>query len=397
MSFAFRAYGAFLVVGLAACGGNTSGATATGPRTGSSSGSGSGSASGGSGGSGSGGGTSSGSTGSGSGGSSAGSSSGVGDGSSTGSSGGSSSGTASDAGGATDPFGCAFAWGEPSPSGSLSSYAWLQFVTTWVGSEVKADGSIASCGACGWLTNQVAPTNLIPVYYAYFIGFYGHANGFPDANTAGRGQPSLATGAGALIMANRSKIIQMYAYYAQQTHRAWPTKPLVWLLEGDFVQYTATTQTQPLTYQQLGQLAADITTAIKSNMPNAVVAIDHSNWNSDAVTNSFWAAMAQANYDMVWTTGVGNLNGFIPASTTAMSYNGKTATYSYIHTLTGKKILVDESAGASQQSDTWSNQSPAALNALISSGVVAVNVSGPPPSYQANVSALAPQLSSTCP
>ena len=270
-------------------------------------------------------------------------------------------------------------------------------MSTWVGSEVKADGSIASCGACGWLTSQVATTNLIPVYYAYFIGFYGHANGLPDANTVGRGQPSLATGAGALIAANRSKIIQMYTYYAQQSHQAWPTKPLVWLLEGDFVQYTATSQTQPLSYQELGQLAADITTAIKSNMPNAVVAIDHSPWNSDAVTNSFWGAMAMANYDMVWTTGVGNLGGFIPSATTATSYNGKTATYSYLHSLTGKKILVDESAGASQQSDTWSNQTPAALNALISSGVVAVNVSGPPPTYQANVAALTPHLNSTCP
>jgi hypothetical protein len=306
-----------------------------------------------------------------------------------------------------NPFGCQFGWGEPSPTGSLSSYNWLQFASSWVGSEVKADGSIASCSACGWL-GRMAPTNLIPVYYAYFIGFYGHANGLPDGNQNPNG-PNLTKGGGALILgaANSAcpsgklcasnKIVQMYAWYAQQSYKAWPTKPLVWLLEGDFEQYAATSQSQPLTYTQLGQLAALVTTAIKSNMPNAVVAIDHSPWVTNSVTQSYWGAMAQANYDLVWTTGVGNNAGFIAAGTTAKSFNGATATYAYLKGLTGKKILVDESAGMSQASDTWSNQTAATVNARISEGVIAVNVSGAPSSYQANLTALSPQLSSTCP
>ncbi len=306
------------------------------------------------------------------------------------------------------PFGCQFGWGEPSPSGALSSYSWLQFVSTWVGSEVKADGSLPSCSACSWLTGQIAPTKLIPVYYAYFIGFYGHANGLQDQNVAPNG-PNLATGAGALILgaANSAcpsgqlcasnKIVEMYAQYAQMSHAAWPTKPLVWLLEGDFVQYADSTQSKPLTYTQLGQLAALITTAIKSNMPNAVVAIDQSAWNDDSVTKSFWASMAMADYDLVWTTGVGNDGDFLNADASAQSYNGSTATYGFLHELTGKKILVDESAGMSQQSDTWSNQSAKTLNALIANGVIGINVSGAPSDYQANIAALASKLNSTCP
>ena len=35
-----------------------------------------------------------------------------------------------------------------------------------------------------------------------------------------------------------------------------------------------------LSYAELGQLGADITCAIKSNMPNAVVAINQSTWNA---------------------------------------------------------------------------------------------------------------------
>jgi hypothetical protein len=176
-----------------------------------------------------------------------------------------------------NPFGCSFGWGRQSPggSGSLASYNYLQLVASWVEGGVRADGTFPSCGGCTWLSNRVASSNLIPVYYAYMIGFYGHMNGLPDQNTNPTG-PNLATGGAALIKANRARIIQMYASYAQQTHAVWSSKPLVWFLEGDLIQYTETSQTSPLTMQELGQLAADITCAIKTNMPNAVVAINHS-------------------------------------------------------------------------------------------------------------------------
>jgi hypothetical protein len=341
-------------------------------------------------------------------GSSSGSGSGSGAGSGSGSGAGSEGGV--DGGSASRPFGCQLAWGEPSPSGSLSSYDWLQFTTTWVGSEVQADGSITSCSACGWLTGSVASTRLVPAYYAYFIGFYGHANGLPDQNQQPNG-PNLATGGGALILgpANAAcpsgqicasnKIVQMYASYAKQTHAVWPTKPLIWLIEGDFIQYTteAGTQTQPLSYAQLGQLAVQIAAAIKANMPNAVVAFDDSAWVGNQDRQSYWSAIAPADYDMVWTTGVGNNPPFLNAGEMSSSYNGATATYSFLHSYTGKTILVDESAGMSQQSDTWSNQPASTLDQLIAAGVVAVNVSGAPSSYQSNVTALEPKLASTCP
>jgi hypothetical protein len=319
-----------------------------------------------------------------------------------GATGGSAGATGGSGGAAGGPFGCKFAWGEPSPA----SASWLQWVTNWMGSSIKADGTVPSCETCSWLS-QLASTNLVPAYYAYVIGFYGHANGLPDGNQSSG--PNLTTGGGALILgaANagcpagqicaQNAIVRAYATYAKASHDAWPTRPLIWLLEGDYVQYAASSQSQPLSYAQLGQLAALITTAIKSNMPNAIVAMDHSTWNSDDVTNSFWGAMKQADLDLVWTTGVGNANGFMASGTTASSYNGKTCTYSYLHALTGLKILVDESAGLSQASDTWSNQPAATINARIAEGVIGINVSGAPSNYQSNVAALSPQLDSTCP
>jgi hypothetical protein len=189
----------------------------------------------------------------------------------------------------------------------------------------------------------------------------------------------------------------------------WPTTPFIWLIEGAFIQYTDTTQVASLTsttgasaalsYDQLGQLAALIATAIKTNMPNALVAFDDSAWISDTERPLYWAGITGAgtDFDMVWTTGVGNNPPFLNAGETASSYDGMTGTYSWLHKTTGKPILVDESAGASLAGDTWSSQSATTINSLIADGVVAVNVSAAPSDYQTNVTALEPSLSSTCP
>jgi hypothetical protein len=300
------------------------------------------------------------------------------------------------------PFGCKFAWGRQNPSGtgSLSAYNYLQSVAYWVESGIKSDGTYTSCGGCSWLSSRVAGSNLIPVYYAYMIGYYGHMNGLPDQNTDPNG-PNLATGGAALIKANRAKILTMYSNYARDTYAVWKTKPLVWFLEGDFIQYADTAQTSPLTMAELGQLAADITCAIKSNMPNAVVAINHTTWNGDDETNSFWCEMKRADYDLVWTTGVGNNGNFIESVGKAGYYNAATATYPYVHSLTGKNIAVDTSYGASAMSDSWSNQSAATLMNHIMNGVIGVNISSNPPSnYETLIQSIGPlqlPISAACP
>lgn len=294
-----------------------------------------------------------------------------------------------------NPFGCNLAWGTNNPGGSLNAYSYLQFMSFWIGAEARADGTLSSCSGCTWISNQVSKvSNVVPVFYAYIIGFYGHANGLPDGNVAPNG-PNLTTGGANLIRNNRAKIISMYSSYAQQANAVWGTKPLVWLLEGDFVQYTGTTQANPLSYAELAQLAEDITCAIKAAMPNAVVAINHSTWNTNAVTNAFWQAMAGVNYDMAWTSGAGNANDFFTPTTNAKSYNGSTATYAYLHSLTGRTILVDTSFGPSATSDSWSDSGAANLNLRIADGVIAINVTTPTSNYASNIAGET-GLSTTC-
>ncbi len=295
------------------------------------------------------------------------------------------------------PFGCDFAWGTNDPGGSLTSLDYLDFITKWVGYEVDSSGAISQCDGCWWLSNQVSATQLVPVFYAYFIGFFGKANGLPDGNEAPN-DPNLTTHASALIKSHRSQIIQMYSQYAQQAYQVWSERPLVWLLEGDFIQYTEDIQTDPLSMTELGQLAAEITTAIKSNMPNAVVSINHSTWNSDQETDAFWQSMQDATvaYDIVWTSGVANNNGYIESSGNSSSYNATTARYEYIHQLTGRNIFVDTSFGISAMADTWTAADAAILNARIAEGVIAANVVTIPGDYPSRIAALAPLLDSVC-
>src|SRR5262249_5829547 len=139
----------------------------------------------------------------------------------------------------------------------------------------------------------------------------------------------------------------------------------------------------------LAQLAADITCAIKSNMSNAVVAINHSTWNANNVTMDYWTAMkSTVYYDLVWTSGAATTTGYFNPDTTNTTYNAATAKYASIHQLTGKNISVDTSFGLSAMGDTWTPATPAVITARIADGVIAANVSTPPSNYQTSVTSI---------
>jgi hypothetical protein len=292
-----------------------------------------------------------------------------------------------------NPLGCEVAWGANGNAGSRTQY--LDFVTTWVGDENNG-GLNNECSDCS-LVRTVAGTNARVGYYAYFIGFQASKQaGYGDCNTDGDGQ-TLCTRGGQWIKDHRSSIVQMYANYARMTHEASPNKGVLWLLEGDFIQYTRSSQSSPLSLSEAGQLTADIICAIKANQPTASVGMNHSAWNTNEETDAFWRAMPLSIMDFVWTTGAGDANGFITEGTTASSYNGATAKYSYVRDLTGKRIFVDTSFGPSQQADSWSDQSASTLNQRIAEGIFAINITDPPAdsTYQGRISALG-ALASTC-
>jgi hypothetical protein len=285
------------------------------------------------------------------------------------------------------PFGCAFAWGANGNDGGRDSY--LDFITTWVGYEWTQNRE-QECDGCR-LAAELAQKQAVAVYYAYFIGSV-----LPDCNVEPNGS-NLCTDGARYIRDNRARILEVYGRYAQQTHDASPNKPVVWLLEGDFMQYTEDIQNAALSLGELGALAREITCAIRGGQPNAVVAINHTTWNSDQETDEFWRAMPLADIDFVWTTGVGDNAGFISRDTNATSYNAKSGTYRYVHELTGKPIWVDTSFGLSQQSDSWTGVAASELNHRLDEGVFAVNVTMPASDYAARLAALRGALDPVCP
>jgi hypothetical protein len=291
------------------------------------------------------------------------------------------------------PFGCELAWGANGNNGNRSSY--LDFITAWVGYETNG-GIGSTCDGCN-LARTLQSTNARAVFYAYFIGYQARAAGYGDCNTDMDGQ-NLCTHGATWIKANRARILEMYSNYARLTQTASPNKSVVWLLEGDFIQYTYAEQTSALTMAELATLTTDIVCAIKSAQPSAAVALNHSTWIRNPQMSSYFNAMrdsgALAILDLVWTTGMGNVSGGYFNDGDAR--NRSDGTYTYLSTLTGKHILVDTSFGATSMDDSWTGTPVATLNQRIADGVVAVNVTEPPSDYQTRVANLGPQLSSVC-
>ena len=106
--------------------------------------------------------------------------------------------------------------------------------------------------------------------------------------------------------------------------------------------------------------------------------------------------MANVNYDMAWTTGVANANGYFSASTETNPYNATTASYAYLHSLTGRTIFVDTSFGTSAMGDTWSNSPASTINSRIADGVIAANVITVPSNYVSAIGSLEPSLNMVC-
>jgi hypothetical protein len=288
-----------------------------------------------------------------------------------------------------NPFGCELAWGKNGNSANASSY--LDFITTWVGYEPNG-GLDGQCDGCG-LVDSLGSTNAIATYYAYFIGFQAAAAGFGDCNTDFDGQNLCNRGA-QWLRSNRSRVVSMYGNYARMSREADPDARVLWLLDGDFIQYTYPEQSAPFSMQELGELTSEIVCAIKSNQPEAIVALNHSSWLRNPTLASYFDAMPLELVDLIWTTGMGNAGGYL---NTGDAYGRVDGTYAYLRSLTGKNLLVDTSFGASQQADSWTNIGASTVNQRIAEGVIAVNVTSPPSDYQARITALAPSLSSTCP
>jgi len=288
-----------------------------------------------------------------------------------------------------DPFACAFAWGA-NPNGQIPSY--LDFATKWVGYEPNLD---SACDGCSWLSQNFSGTSAVPVYIAYFIAYRANIEGgLGDCNTDFDGH-NLCNDGAQWIRANRARILAIYQSYAERSRAAYPSKPVIWIIDPDFIQYTYEEQTDPLSMSELGSLASDIVCTVREAMPNALIALNHSSWIRGSVLTGYWNAMPLDAVEFVHTTGMASVpGGYINDGDAAGREDG---TYWFLHQLTGKPILVDTSFGVSTQANTWSTASADVLNQRIADGVAGVLINPTPSNYQNQINTLTPSLDRTCP
>ena len=291
--------------------------------------------------------------------------------------------------GFTNPFGCKFAFGSYE-NDLLSS---LDFIGTWIGDEPNgglnswsASGTNNSCGDCN-LVRQVANQNgKFVVFYTYFIGFQACRQGrFCDCNTSN--PPNLCTNASQWIRDNRAQLIRAYGEYARVVHQASPNKPVIWWLEGDFIQYTYEDQINAFSYEELGKLAKDITCAIKTNEPGAIVGMNHSPWINDDQMKKFWGAMPPE-IDIVWLQGPGDDN-------VLNNSWAETGRYDSLAKYSGYRPMMAETSYG--RPDRWTTTTVENINARIAQGVFAVHFNSRPTSGElSTISRYRPQLNSTC-
>ncbi len=282
---------------------------------------------------------------------------------------------------------CDFRWGMNWGSGTIPAN--IDLVSVWVGYETD-DGMNA--GVREMLLDVAGRPDAVPVYYAYFIPFKANIrNGLGDCNTDSDGHNLCNEGA-KWIRDNRSYVMTVYDTYARLTAEVWGTqKPIIWLIEPDFIQYTYPEQTSPFTRQEIADLASEIIRVVRARMPNAVISLFHATWTYNVA--EYWSHFDLTRVDMINTTGMADQNGYFNDGDAA---NRSEATYAFLHSTTGKPILVDTSFGVSNMNDTWSNASVATLNARIAEGVFAALVEPPPADYETRIGALGPMLASPC-
>ncbi|MEY2933881.1 MAG: hypothetical protein RL033_4630 [Pseudomonadota bacterium] len=285
-----------------------------------------------------------------------------------------------------NPLGCGFGWGA-NPDGAIPGY--LSFASKWVGYEPNP---LTRCDGCGWLQSY-GNLDVVPMYIAYFIAYRANLEaGLGDCNLDGNG--NLCSGGAQYIRDNRARLIELYASYAQRSYAAYPSRPMIWVIEPDLSQYAEGQSGNPLSMQQLGAFTSELICAIKTNMPNAVIAVNHSTWLSGDQVRAFWGAMPLDLIDLVHVTSSANIpGGYFNASD---ANNREEGTFRYLSQLTGKQILADTSFGITTMTDSWSSAASDTLDARIADGVAGVLVYPEPGDYAQRIGSLAPQLSSTC-
>jgi hypothetical protein len=199
---------------------------------------------------------------------------------------------------------------------------------------------------------------------------------------------------------HKQTILNAYRSYSQGYAGCYgTTKPIVFVMEPDFYQYTGDEQTDPWTPTEAGQIMSEFVAALSSSLPNARFSMDASPWvapNNGSDHGADWFS----NFDMSLFTFTNTSGGGTNANT-AKIRNDNNMTWAGLRQASGKPILADTGYGANGVSagedPNWNNAQN--INARIADGVISISQYNPGGSWGNTISGLRSQLDmpSSCP
>jgi hypothetical protein len=232
----------------------------------------------------------------------------------------------------------------------------------------------------------------VPAVVAYVAAFYAKRVGdLKDCNASGTQQDLCVAGA-KIISDNLAKIIAVYESYAQGFADCYgTTRPIIFMMEPDFYQYTITNQSQPWTGAQAGMIMSQLVSAIKKHLPNAVFSLDISPWvapNDGEDNGKQW----YANFDLTLFTFINTSGGGTNAATDKI--RGDKMTWRGVSEATGKPILADTGYGVNGSpagpDAAWDSQ--ANIAARMKDGVVSISQYNPAANWGTTIAGIRAQL-----
>jgi len=263
------------------------------------------------------------------------------------------------------------------------------FTPGWMGQKDTFDMQYV----CDYTKSGGTFAKQMPVIVAYVAAFYAKRNNnLKDCNAAGSQQDLCHAGAG-FIADNLAKIVATYESYAAGFAGCYSTtRPIIFLMEPDFYQYTISEQDRPWTPQTAGTIMSMFVAAIKKHLPNAVLSMDISPWvaPNDGQDNGMqW----YANFDMTAFTFINTSGGSTQANSPKI--RGDMMTWAGVSQVTGKPIMADTGYGVNGSSAgpdmAW--DTPANINARMADGVVSISQYNPSSNWGTTISGIRSQLS----
>jgi uncharacterized repeat protein (TIGR02543 family) len=286
---------------------------------------------------------------------------------------------------------CAFNFGRAWAGGG-GNYAGVDYVTIWLNDEFFNNywhGDMLRATLPGG-----AASGATPVFYGYIIAKEAGRQTPPLGDCDVSGGANLCTQGSNFLRTNEAAIIAKYGHYAQQTAGILGANAVViWLMEPDFYQYSATGGRDQvgggIPDAQMDDILGRMIAAVQVHLPNAKFSIDISPW----AHHSWFDKFVQAGYGTYFNTSGGRTEA---ATDRIRADAGNEIRWDMAHLKSGgtMSVIADDGygvgGGSTGHATDWDNV--ANLNARIEDGVIAITQANPSNSYASTIAAVRPQL-----